>query len=150
LFARLLRDSGGAAAAMVAAALPVLIGFGTLGVETGLWYMIKRQSQSAADAAAIAAAHEIIAGKTDVAGDLAPAASTAAERNGYAGSAPQIVYPYSDSVVAKGVAVLLQRSEKVLGSIFLPTVTIASKAVAAITHDVRARKPNLKGGENTS
>jgi len=132
LFARLLRESGGAAAAMVAVLLPVLIGFETLGVETGLWYMIKRQSQSAADAAAIAAAYEIIAGKTDVAGDLAPVASAAAAHNGYTGTAPQIVYPYSDSIVANGVAVFLQRSERVLGSSFLPTVTIASKAVAVL------------------
>jgi Flp pilus assembly protein TadG len=116
----------------VAAVFPVLIGFETLGVETGLWYMIKRQDQSAADAAAIAAAHEIIAGKTDLADDLIPAASAAAEHNGYAGTAPQIVYPYGDSVAANAVAVFLQRSERVLGSNFLPTVTIASKAVAVL------------------
>ncbi len=127
-----LRDNRGATAAVIAAALPVLIGFETLGVETGLWYMIKWQSQSAADAAAIAAAYEIIAGKTDLDGDLAPAVSQAAAHNGYTGTARQIVYPYSDSIVANGVAVFLQRSERVVGSIFLPTVTIASKAVAVL------------------
>jgi hypothetical protein len=36
-----------------AIALPSLIGFGALGVETGMWYRIKAQNQSAADAAAI-------------------------------------------------------------------------------------------------
>jgi putative Flp pilus-assembly TadE/G-like protein len=129
---RFLRDNRGATAAMVAAALPVLIGFETLGVETGLWYLIKWQSQSAADAAAISAAHELIAGKTDVAGDLATAVSEAAAHNGYTGTAPQIVYPYSDSIVANGVAIYLRRSERVFGSIFMPTVTIASKAVAVL------------------
>jgi Flp pilus assembly protein TadG len=129
---RFLRDNRGAAAAMVAAALPVLIGFETLGVETGLWYLIKWQSQSAADAAAVAAAHEIIAGKTEIAGELTPAASAAATQNGYTGTAPEIVYPYSDSVVTSGVAVFLQRSERVFGSMFLPSVTIASKAVAVV------------------
>jgi hypothetical protein len=128
--ARFVRDNRGATAAVVAASLPVLIGFETLGVETGLWYMIKRQSQSAADAAAIAAAHEIIAGKTDVGSELAPAASAAAARNGYTGTAPQIVYPYSDGIVTNGIAVLLQQSESVVGSLFLPSVTIASRAVA--------------------
>ena len=129
---RFLRDNRGATAAIVAAALPVLIGFETLGVETGLWYMMKWQSQSAADAAAIAAAHEIIAGKTDVPRDLAPAVSEAAARNGYMGTAPQVVYPYSNSIVPNGVAVFLQRSERVFGSIFMPAVTIVSKAVAVL------------------
>jgi hypothetical protein len=129
---RFLRDNRGATAAMVAAALPVLIGFETLGVETGLWYMMKWRSQSAADAAAIAAAHEIIAGKTDFAGDLVPTVSEAAARNGYTGTAPRVVYPYSESIVPNGVAVFLQRSVRVFGSIFMPTVSIASKAVAVL------------------
>ncbi len=129
---RSLRDNRGAAATIVAVALPVLIGFETLGVETGLWYMIKRQSQSAADAAAVAAVHEIIAGRTDVAGELTLAANSAAAQNGYTGTAPELVYPYNDAIVANGVAVALQRSQKVFGSSFLPDVTIASRAVAVL------------------
>jgi hypothetical protein len=129
---RFWRDQRGVTAAIVAAALPVMIAFETLGVETGLWYMIKRQNQSAVDAAAIAAEHEILAGKTNVAADLSPAASEAAARNGYAGAPPLIVYPYSDSIVTNGVAIFLQQSQRGLfASIFLPGVTIASKAVAA-------------------
>src|ERR1700724_3120776 len=128
---RFLRDNQGAAAAVVAAVLPVLIGFETLGVETGLWYLIKWQSQSAADAAAIAAAYELIAGKTDVAGALAAAASEAAAHNGYTGTAPRIVYPYSDGIVANGVAVYLRRTERLFGSIFMPTVDATGCAVAA-------------------
>jgi Putative Flp pilus-assembly TadE/G-like len=128
---RFWRDQRGATAAIIAAALPVLIGFEALGVETGLWYMIKRQNQSAADAAAIAAEYEILAGKTDVATDLSSAASEAAARNGYAGAPPRIVYPYSDSIVINGVAVFLQQSQQAMfASIFLPSVTIATKAVA--------------------
>jgi hypothetical protein len=117
---------------MIAAALPVLIGFETLGVETGLWYLIKVRNQSAADTAAVAAAYEIIAGKTDLTSDLTPAASAAATQNGYTGTAPEIVYPYSDSVVTSGVAVSLQQTERVFGSTFLPSVTITSKAVAVV------------------
>jgi hypothetical protein len=131
---RVSQDKRGAAAMMVAAALPVLIGFETLGVETGLWYMIKRQNQSAADAAAIAAAYEVLGGKPDVAADLTPAASEAAAMNGYAGTTAQITYPYSDSVVTNGVAVILRQSQiGLFGSIFLPSVTIATKAVAILS-----------------
>jgi len=61
-----------------------------------------------------------------------PAVSEAAAHNGYTGTTPQIVYPYSDSIVPNGVAVLLQRSERVFGSIFMPTVTIVSRAVAVL------------------
>ncbi len=118
---------------MVAAVLPVLIGFGALGVETGLWYMVKRQNQSAADAAAIATAYEVIGGKINVAGDLTPAASEAAAQNGYTGTSLKVVYPYSDSIATNGVAVFLQQSKRVLfGSIFLPSVTVATKAVSVV------------------
>jgi hypothetical protein len=119
---------------MVAAALPVLIGFETLGLETGLWYLIKRQNQSAADAAAIAAAYEVLGGKADVAADLTPVASEAAAMNGYTGTAAQVLYPYSDGFVTNGVAVILQQSQiGLFGSIFLPSVTITTKAVAILS-----------------
>jgi len=55
-----------------------LIGFGALGVETGMWYRIKARNQSAADATAISAAHQVIAGKTDVVVDLLSAGSEGA------------------------------------------------------------------------
>ena len=38
---------------LVAIAFPVLIGVTALDAETGLWYAIKRQDQSAADAGAL-------------------------------------------------------------------------------------------------
>ena len=130
---RFLGDVSGASAVMVAIALPVLIGFATLGAETGLWYTIKRQNQSAADAAAISAVYEVIAGKTDPATELTPAASEAASQNGYSGSPPLVVHPYTDSVVKNGIAVTLQQSQPgLLASLFLPSVTIVTTAVAAI------------------
>jgi len=130
---RFLGDVSGASATMVAIALPVLIGFATLGAETGLWYAIKRQNQSAADAAAISAAYEVIAGKTDPATELTPAASEAAAQNGYSGSPPLVVHPYTDSVVKNGIAVTLQQTQPgLLASLFLPSVTIVTTAVAAI------------------
>jgi Flp pilus assembly protein TadG len=50
LWERLLRDTRGITIIIVAFALPVLIGLAALGIETGLWYTIKRQDQAAADA----------------------------------------------------------------------------------------------------
>jgi Flp pilus assembly protein TadG len=127
-------DDRGISGTVVAIVLPGLIGFGALGVETGLWYTIKLRNQSAADAAAISAAYEVLAGKTDVANDLTPAASQAATQNGYSGTAPAaVIYPYSDSVVSNGVAVALQQTQGAfLASMFLSGVTIATKAVAVI------------------
>ena len=130
---RFSHDKGGASATMLVMILPVLIGFGTLGAETGIWYMIKLQNQSAADAAAISAAYQIIAGKTDVASDLTPATSEAAVQNGYTGTTPEVVYPYSDNIVNYGVAVTLRQTQRgLLASMFLPGVTIETKAVAVI------------------
>ena len=63
---RVLRNNRGATAVIVAIALPSMIGFGALATEAGVWFTIKLQNQSAADAAAIAAAYEVIAGKTNI------------------------------------------------------------------------------------
>jgi hypothetical protein len=59
---RVWRDERGVSAIMVALSLTVLVGFAGLGVETGLWYSIKRQNQSADAAAALSAAYEVLAG----------------------------------------------------------------------------------------
>ena len=66
-----------------AAAMPVAVGVGCLSAQAELWYMIKRQTQSTADAAAIAAAYEVITGRADIPGDLTQVVSEAAEQNGY-------------------------------------------------------------------
>jgi hypothetical protein len=130
---RLVQDQRGASATMIAIALPGLIGFGALGAETGVWFTIKLRNQSAADAAAISAAYQVMAGKTDVASALIPAASEAAMRNGYKGSPPAIVYPYDDGIVRNGIAVSLQEAHAaLLSTMFLPGVTIATKSVAVV------------------
>jgi len=124
-------DERGASAMVVAIALPGLIGFGALGAETGLWYTIKLRNQSAADAAAISAGYQVIAGKTSIIRDLTPAASEAANQNGYTGATPAVIHPYSDGVVSNGVAVTLQQTQgALLASLFLPGVTVTSKSVA--------------------
>ncbi len=130
---RIFRDQIGATATIVAIALPCLIGMSALGVESGIWFAVKLQNQSAANSAAISAAYEVIAGKAEMVGELTAAAEEAAGRNGYAGSVPVIVTPYSDGIVANGVAVNLRQSQgALLAAMFLPGVTIASTAVAII------------------
>jgi Flp pilus assembly protein TadG len=131
--ARVWRDERGVSAVMVAISLAVLIGFAGLGVETGLWYAVKRQNQSAADAAALSAAYEVLAGNTNVTTNLTPAASRAATQNGYTGASPVVTYPYSDTIVSNAVAVTLQTTETtLLAGLFLPNVTIETKAVARV------------------
>jgi Flp pilus assembly protein TadG len=144
-FLRLPRDQRGASAVLVALTLPVLLAVGMLGINSGWWYTIKRQNQSAADAGAISAAYEVMAGQTNVTTNLIPAATEAATQNGYAGGAltsggasctvsgSVLCYPYSDAYVSNGVAVILQQDQ---GSLFayapLGTATIATKAVAVV------------------
>jgi Flp pilus assembly protein TadG len=130
---RVWRDERGVSAIMVALSLTVLVGFAGLGVETGLWYSIKRQNQSAADAAALSAAYEILAGNTSLEINLTPAATRAATQNGYTGNTPVVTYPYSDAIVSNAVAVKLDKPQAtLLTGLFLPSVTIETKAVARV------------------
>ena len=58
----LLLDEGGAVAVLVALMLVVLVGFAAIVIDIGHLYENRRQMQSAADAAALAGAHELIVG----------------------------------------------------------------------------------------
>ena len=77
---RLWRDQRGFLTITVALLLAAFLGFVGLAVETGLWYAVKRQSQSAADEAALSGAMELAAGKSYQTGicalaDTAPSAT---------------------------------------------------------------------------
>jgi hypothetical protein len=78
-FISVCKDRTGAVAIVMAIALPVVIGAAGIGVETGKWYMIKRQAQTAADTAAYAGALELVA-KT---GEAHSAAVQLATKNGF-------------------------------------------------------------------
>src|SRR3954468_15993462 len=54
------RCTAGTVAVATALVLPLLLGFGSLGIEVGHWYLTERQMQGAADAAAISAATQHI------------------------------------------------------------------------------------------
>jgi Flp pilus assembly protein TadG len=60
-FSNLGACSAGAVAVVTAIVLPALLGFASLGVEVGHWYLGMREMQGAADAAAISAAAQYIA-----------------------------------------------------------------------------------------
>src|SRR5438477_12857547 len=85
---RFARDTCGVTLALVALAASALIGFTGLGVETGLWYAIKRQDQSAADVAALSGALEVAASQSYA--DICAIARRDAGRNGFTptGSCP--------------------------------------------------------------
>ncbi len=71
---RLWTATGGASAAVFALALPVLIGFGALAIDVGVWSMKSRQAQGAADQAAFSAAVADSAGSDGTPEALAVAA----------------------------------------------------------------------------
>ncbi len=128
----LLSDERGATAVLVAIALPVLFAFGALAINSGFWYTMKRQNQSAADAAALSAAYEVMAGTANA----TAAATEAATQNGWVntGTAPAVNVSYSNPpLVPSGVEVILHQDQ---GSLFAyvpaASATIATRAVALV------------------
>lgn len=77
---QLYQDEKGATIAFLAV-IPVLAGAVAVGVETGQMYRLKRQMQSAADAAALAGAVDRIAGKNS--STITATARYEAQRNGF-------------------------------------------------------------------
>jgi hypothetical protein len=138
--------------ALVALAGSVLIGFTGLAVETGLWYAVKRQNQSAADVAALSGAFELLAGKPYL--DICGFAKRDATRNGFSFTAfscpatsPGCTSPSSGQMCANNppqlgtnagnanaVEVILAQGQNALfASLFIPNVTIDTRAVAVIS-----------------
>ncbi len=73
----------------VLAVLPILAGAVAIGVETGQLYRVKRQMQSSADAAALAAAIDRMASKTNTV--ITATAKYEAQRNGFTDGANGVV-----------------------------------------------------------
>lgn len=141
------RDRRGVVAILVALALPMMIGLAGLGVETGLWYAMKWQNQSAADAAAMSAALEL--GNGNGCADYSQMAVYAAKYSGFTptsatfsncGSASNCSGPASDparicvnnppqsgpnSANTQAVEVILtQQQNTFLAAFYLSAVTI--------------------------
>jgi hypothetical protein len=77
-------ETNGAIAIMTALSLPVVVGFIGMGVEAGLWFHAKRDLQTAADSAAVAAAYEVARGYPNAI--VIQTGGSAAANNGYDGS----------------------------------------------------------------
>jgi hypothetical protein len=135
----------------IALAATVLIGFVGLGAETGLWYAVMRQDQSAADAAAVSGAYEVAAGGAY--SDICGLAKRDAASNGFTfqsytcpGTSPGCTNPSSGQMCAnnppvsgasngdtKAVEVVLSEQRNTLLANFLrPNVTITTRAVAKV------------------
>jgi hypothetical protein len=157
---QLVRDTRGVTLALVAAAVSALIGFTGLGVETGLWYAMKRQNQSAADVAAISGALELLAGQgsgltaTQTYANICGFAKRDATRNGFAfqsftcpASTPACTSPSSGQMCANNPPVLgafagqnnaveiilAQQQNALFASLSLANVTIDTRGVAVIS-----------------
>jgi len=151
-FLRLLRERSGVTLPLVAAAITALIGFTGLGVETGLWYAMKRQNQSAADVAALSGAFELLAGKSYP--DICGFAQRDATRNGFTftsftcpASTPACTNPSAGQMCANNPpqlgtnagnnnaveVILAQQQNALFASLSLANVTIDTRAVALIS-----------------
>lgn len=82
--ARYRQDTVGSAAMVTALSLPVLVGFGALAVDVGHWYSQKRELQTAADAAAMAAGITKYRNSSASLSDMQSAASSDVTANGFA------------------------------------------------------------------
>jgi Putative Flp pilus-assembly TadE/G-like len=156
-FRRLCDDTSGVTLVLVALTISALIGFVGLGVETGLWYTIKRQNQTAADFAALSGAYEIANGSayyvSATTSGICGLASRDAGRNGFSfvsftcpNSSPACTSPTTGQMCANnppvlgpsagdknGVEIILaQQQNSFFASLFLPSVTIDTRAVAKV------------------
>ena len=132
------KDEAGVVIIIFALLLPIIIGFVGLGVESSLWFSSRRQLQSAADAAAIAAAYEIRSGSGS--SSILSNATTEATRNGYdsgnsdtlALNMPPTTGTYTASATA--VEVLLTKPVALLFSkVFIDDdVVVNARAVATL------------------
>ncbi len=114
-----------------AVVLPVIVGILGLGVETGSWYLGKRNLQTAADTAALSGARETTASKRTSAAQLA------VTQNGFATGSVTVTVnnpPLSGSSTTNSNAVeviLTKQQNTTLSSLFLGTPpTISARAVA--------------------
>jgi hypothetical protein len=83
-----LHDRRGGMAVILGLAIPILVGAAGIGVEIGLWYTTRRQAQTAADAAAVSGALQLLRNQNSTVASTAIADSA---RNGFPNTAPSSV-----------------------------------------------------------
>ena len=161
---RLFDDTRGVTLVLVAFALSALIGFTALGVETGFWYAIKRYNQSAADIGALSGAMEKAGGNSY--SDICNLAKLAAQTNGFTfvsftcptsspactspatgqmcANNPPVLGPNTTNATAVEV-ILAQQQSALFASLFVPNVTIDTRAVA-LTQVAAQQQLHVVGG----
>jgi hypothetical protein len=132
------QNEEGFIAVMVAMAISALIGVAGLATEAGMWYALKRQNQTATDAAAVSAAFEyaghITTGATT---DPSGAASATATSNQFNTTAPNTVAVNTPVCTVGNVnctvqVVLTDQVNTLFGRVILPSsINIATTATAA-------------------
>lgn len=140
---RYLGDRRGASAVLFGLALPVLIGFLGLGVETSFWYLEKRKLQEAADSGALAGSREYAANNANQAA-MEAAAAVASAKSGFAGAALVLNQPPDSGPFAIGGAledpaavevIVTETYDTHFVALFgMPTATIRARAVATEGH----------------
>ncbi len=134
---RFWRDSKGGVLVTYGLALPALLGFVGVGAETGTWYVAKRDLQTQADAAAIAAAWQVAYEQDD---QVIPVALGEAVRNGFEDTDETdytVLNPPTSGPNAgntNAVEVILRERHNALFSVLVDAegASIASRAVAEI------------------
>src|SRR5690242_1638192 len=150
-------DTRGMTLVLVALTISVLLGFVGLGVDVGLWYSVKRQNQTAADFAAVSGAYEIANGSayyvSATNSGVCGLADRDAARNGFLfasftcpNSSPACTSPTTGQMCTNNPpilgpsagnknaveVILAQQQDSFFASLFLPNVTIRTRAVAKV------------------
>lgn len=134
---RLAKAGDGGVAVTVAAAAPIIVGMAGLGVEAGVWYLDKRQAQTAADAGAFAGALERWRGNSS---GVPTAVTQTVTKNGYSNGGDVIVTVHHPPVngphagKASAVEVIVRRAHQPLFAAFFvgEKVNVGARAVAQI------------------
>ena len=151
------RNKLGSVLMMSGLMMPVLLGFVGLGLDVTLWYMAKRQIQTAADAGAISAAHTMAKGGTDTAAqaaadvDVALNDFVAGGSNTVVTNIPPLTGAYTASSTAAETNVTLSQPLYFMGMFGSAPIDIGARGVAATLpygegDCVISLDPDIKGG----
>jgi len=145
------RDTAGGISIMYAIVLPALVGFVGLGVETGYWYVEKRDLQTQADAGSLSGIWELAWNRDD---QITPSATNEAERNGFPNDPAFTTITVNNPPLSGDEAgnenavevIVTQDFDPMFAGIFLGSdVTIAARAVSRLTASGQACVLALNG-----
>lgn len=128
VFGSVWRDERGVTLVLTALMMAALLAITGLAVDAGWWYTLHRRNQSAADAAALSAAYELLNNSGWTSTNLTPFATGAAQQNGYSGDTPDV------TATSDRVEVVLHQPQSTWFAALagLNSVTISNRAVAQI------------------